>query len=417
MVGSALSGHARRSQLGWVPEPGVHAHNVWNTQVDDHRRRPRAATARRRRPGVPVIAVGDSFTFGDEVGRRRHLAGAARAAARRAGRERRRVRLRPRPDRAARRAAARRGDAAALVVNIVPNDVLRCEYAYRYAWKPWFAVKDGALLLQGVPVPCPDRAPPTEPLPRRWLRWSFLADLVYRRLDPDDWLLPDSLRVHRRGVEVGALLIERLDALSRASTGAAGSWSSSWYPARGPGRRRCRSSSARARSASTCSSCSRGSRPSSVAGGATLPDLYQDPREAGAAARGRPHDPRAATRWSPTRSRSGCARSASARCEQRRARGLARAAEDPALYDLYTAPTPNGWKASIMLEELGVPYAVQARQPRQDRAEGARVSAAQSERAHPDAGRPRGRRLRDLRVRRDPALPRREAPASSCPPT
>jgi GST-like protein len=28
------------------------------------------------------------------------------------------------------------------------------------------------------------------------------------------------------------------------------------------------------------------------------------------------------------------------------------------MYDLYTAPTPNGHKASIMLEELGVPYKV-----------------------------------------------------------
>jgi glutathione S-transferase len=27
---------------------------------------------------------------------------------------------------------------------------------------------------------------------------------------------------------------------------------------------------------------------------------------------------------------------------------------------LYTAPTPNGWKASVTLEELGLPYAVQA---------------------------------------------------------
>jgi GST-like protein len=28
------------------------------------------------------------------------------------------------------------------------------------------------------------------------------------------------------------------------------------------------------------------------------------------------------------------------------------------MIDLYTAPTPNGWKASIMLEEVGLPYAV-----------------------------------------------------------
>jgi glutathione S-transferase len=30
------------------------------------------------------------------------------------------------------------------------------------------------------------------------------------------------------------------------------------------------------------------------------------------------------------------------------------------LIDLYTAPTPNGWKASVTLEELGLPYAVHA---------------------------------------------------------
>ena len=26
------------------------------------------------------------------------------------------------------------------------------------------------------------------------------------------------------------------------------------------------------------------------------------------------------------------------------------------MIDLYTAPTPNGWKVSIMLEETGLPY-------------------------------------------------------------
>lgn len=32
--------------------------------------------------------------------------------------------------------------------------------------------------------------------------------------------------------------------------------------------------------------------------------------------------------------------------------------EDTALIDLYTAPTPNGWKASVMLEETGLDYSV-----------------------------------------------------------
>jgi len=30
------------------------------------------------------------------------------------------------------------------------------------------------------------------------------------------------------------------------------------------------------------------------------------------------------------------------------------------MIDLYTAPTPNGWKASVVLEELGLPYTVHA---------------------------------------------------------
>ena len=37
---------------------------------------------------------------------------------------------------------------------------------------------------------------------------------------------------------------------------------------------------------------------------------------------------------------------------------MAAAAAHPPALTLYTAATPNGWKASICLEELGLPYTV-----------------------------------------------------------
>ena len=213
MVGSRYPG-AHDARLGWVPEPGEHPHNAWNTQVTITPAGTRSNGAPPP-PGRPVVAVGDSFTFGDEVNdadtwpaqlERTLGVPVVNGGVFGYGLDQITLRAEDLLDGAG---------ASALVVNIVPNDVLRCEYAYRYAWKPWFEVRDGALVLEGVPVPDPSRAPPSEAAPRRWLRASFLADLVFRRLDPEDWLLPDSLRVHRRGVEVGALLMDRLSALAR----------------------------------------------------------------------------------------------------------------------------------------------------------------------------------------------------------
>jgi hypothetical protein len=227
MVGSRYPG-SHHPQLGWVPTPGEHAHNAWGTRVTISEGGTRAHGAAPL-PGDPVIAVGDSFTFGDEVddadtwpAQLEALLAAPVVNGGVFGYGLDQIVLRAEQ-------LLARGRAAALVVSIVPNDVLRCEYAYRYAWKPYFIVQDGELALAGVPVPEPGRGPPQEPAPRRWLRWSFLADLVYRRLDPEDWLLPDSLRVHRRGVEVGSLLIERLDALSRQQ-GIPWLFVLNWYP-------------------------------------------------------------------------------------------------------------------------------------------------------------------------------------------
>ena len=59
---------------------------------------------------------------------------------------------------------------------------------------------------------------------------------------------------------------------------------------------------------------------------------------------------------------------------------------------LYTAATPNGWKASITLEELGLAYDVTTPiNIAEDGAEGTLVPEDQPERAHPGDRRSRGR--------------------------
>ena len=82
------------------------------------------------------------------------------------------------------------------------------------------------------------------------------------------------------------------------------------------------------------------------------------------------------------------------------------------MIDLYTAPTPNGWKASIALEELELPYKVTPIDLDKSEQKEAWYLADQPERPHPDDRRPRRRRLRGLRVGRDPDLPGREDRAS-----
>jgi hypothetical protein len=197
--------------LGYEPLAGASGTgNVWQRTVtidgDGLRENGRARPA-----GAPVLALGDSFTFGDEsddadtwpaqleqqLGRpvlnggvfgygvdqivlrgEQLLDGPARAA-------------------------------DVVILAVLPEDVLRCEFAYRYAWKPYFAVEDGALALHNVPVPQPHEGPPGESLLRRALRQSFVADRAFRLLDPDGWGVPDSVRVHRDGGEVARLLFDR----------------------------------------------------------------------------------------------------------------------------------------------------------------------------------------------------------------
>jgi len=197
--------------LGYVPRAGERGtENVWRRSVtigaDGLRENGRA-----RPPGTPVLVLGDSFAFGDEVddadtwpaqlevqlGRpvlnggvfgygldqivlrgEQLLGGAAR-------------------------------EADVVILAVLPEDVLRCEFSYRYAWKPYFTLENGTLALHNVPAPRPHEGPPGESLLRRALRGSFVADRAFRLLDPDGWSIPASVRVHRDGGEVARQLVDR----------------------------------------------------------------------------------------------------------------------------------------------------------------------------------------------------------------
>lgn len=195
--------------LGHVPVPGVHEKNPWSTRVsiDSERLRSNGGTPP---PGRPVLAVGDSFTFGDEV----HDEESWPAALER--------RLGHRVlnagvfgygvDQAVLRAEAileaRRWDASALVISAIADDIRRCELVrHGGAWKPYFDLEgERGLVLRGVPVPRPRDDMPL-------LARSHLADAVLDRVAPAWWAEEFTrVRAHRDGLEVCRRLLERVRA-------------------------------------------------------------------------------------------------------------------------------------------------------------------------------------------------------------
>src|SRR5262249_33019073 len=202
---------AYASRLGYVPRARASgADNVWQRVVTIDAEGLRE-NGRARPAGAPILALGDSFTFGDEVDDAETWPAQLEALV-----------GRPVPNRGVcgsgvdqvvlrggRLVAGVARAADVVILSVLPEDVLRCEFSYRYAWKPYFAVEHGKLALHNVPVPEPHQGPPGESALRRALRHSFVADRAFRLLDPDGWGVPDSVRVHRDGGEVARLLIDR----------------------------------------------------------------------------------------------------------------------------------------------------------------------------------------------------------------
>ena len=139
--------------------------NVWGRTVtidaDGLRENGRA-----RPSGTPILVLGDSFTFGDEVDDADTWPAQLEARLGRPvlnggvfgyGLDQMVLRGEQLLD-----GAARASDV--VILSVLPEDVLRCEFSYRYAWKPYFAIEGGRLALRNVPVPQPHEGPPGESL-------------------------------------------------------------------------------------------------------------------------------------------------------------------------------------------------------------------------------------------------------------
>jgi hypothetical protein len=173
-------------------------------------------------PGVPILAVGDSYTYGEEVGDnqtwpalleqrsgRRVLNGGVSGFG-----------FDQSVLRAEQLAPARRP--SAIVVGFIADDIRRTEMRRQWgAEKPYFDFEGKGLVLRNVPVPPRPDPRATLTFWQRTFGHSFLFDFLMRRLDLlYDWF-GDHLRSHPPGdgERIACLLTERLREL-QASTGA-----------------------------------------------------------------------------------------------------------------------------------------------------------------------------------------------------
>jgi hypothetical protein len=197
--------------LGYVLTPGAHGkRNFWGTEVTIDGRGFRANGTNEDPPGTPILAFGDSFTFGDEVDD-----GATWPAHLESILDRRVINAGVFGyglDQIVLRVEQVTSEIPTelVIVSVVGDTIVRCQYSYRFAQKPFFEIVDGSLALRNVPVPRPGTILPNESALEGLARNSHLAHFVMLRLDPARWVIPETVRAHWNEINVAQLLVKRL---------------------------------------------------------------------------------------------------------------------------------------------------------------------------------------------------------------
>ncbi len=200
--------------VGRIPRPGVvirapkKSRNITMT-IGDHGTRANGGPERAERP--LALAVGDSFTFGDEVNDEEAWPAVLQQLS--AGR----VINAGVPGFGLDQAVLRAEQLAPIykpdliVVSFIPHDVTRCELSYWYGRaKPYFDIGPDGLRYHAAHVPPASLFAPLQQV----LSGSVAVDLYLS--DSFYWEGPEMVVEHERGIEVACLLMQRLAALGRS---------------------------------------------------------------------------------------------------------------------------------------------------------------------------------------------------------
>ena len=204
------------AELGWVPKQDAQPNdNPWGTTVTIGEGGIRSTGDEGVRDVTkPILAVGDSFTFGDEVSDwetwpaqlqtlsgRRVINGGVFGY----GIDQSFLRARQ---------LLSRYRFSTVIFSFILDDIHRCQLSERtFAGKPYFDFKDGRLTLENVPVPPPSRK---ESKLLVALEHSLLAHTVMSKLFPEWWLVREvKVQNEEKGMEVACSLLHELETLTQ----------------------------------------------------------------------------------------------------------------------------------------------------------------------------------------------------------
>jgi hypothetical protein len=213
--------------LGWAAKAGVSEHNASGARITILKNGLRSNGADKFSKKLvgqkPIVAVGDSFTFGFEVSDEQTWPAILESKLGRSvlnggvfayGMDQALIRTRQlvgiyKPE--------------ILIYSFIPDDIFRCQTSSRTGVnKPYFDVEDGALVLRNSPVPESALTDHGAPGVRRILGYSVLVHTLMLRSKYANWWLRgdqwENKQVHSnsKGDQIGCLIVKELDKLARS---------------------------------------------------------------------------------------------------------------------------------------------------------------------------------------------------------